>query len=67
MRTYQVGDSEIRYILTMPRDAAFGWQGRILCRLFHLHGATCRGRRDHWPKDSVPGRWPRQIGRRWKF
>ncbi|HVQ96122.1 MAG TPA: hypothetical protein VMU51_34195 [Mycobacteriales bacterium] len=47
MRPYQLGDSALRYWLTEPRDAAFHYRGRLLCRLLGRHGAVCAGRRDH--------------------
>lgn len=37
----------IRYILTEPRDAAYGLPRRIACRLLGHHSATCWGRPDH--------------------
>jgi hypothetical protein len=45
-------------------DDAIDWAGgkrdRLVCKLFRLHGAGCRGRRDHIVLGEGiidPGRW----------
>lgn len=53
----------IRLWLTEPREAAFCARGRLACRLLRLHGSTCEGRRDHWPRNSVRGRWQKSSAR----
>lgn len=52
MRPYRVGDSWLRYLLTEPRDAAFFWRGRFMCRVLRRHNHTCDGRPDH--RKTVP-------------
>lgn len=47
VRSYQYGDSALRYVLTEPWDAAYSYSGRFACRMFGRHGAACRGRVDH--------------------
>lgn len=43
-----------------PGETLFVLRGRLLCRVFHYHGLTCRGRQDHRPLSSVRGRWQNQ-------
>lgn len=52
MRRYRAGDGLLRYMLTEPRDAAYALPRRLICRVFGIHTAVCRGRRDHIRPDG---------------
>lgn len=49
--------------MTEPREAFVCTRGELACRLFHLHGMTCDGRMNHWPRSEVPGRWQKPSAR----
>ncbi|MEV7805005.1 hypothetical protein AB0O28_18850 [Microbispora sp. NPDC088329] len=50
-------------LVVNPGDTLSFLLGRLLCRVFHYHGLTCRPRKDHRPLSSVPGRWQNQHAR----
>lgn len=47
----------LAYLCFDTRDALFAARGSVLCRVLHLHGASCRGRTDHLGPGLDRGRW----------